>query len=177
MALVLSLSLDLFLMKGNFIAVRVQPETDRGRESDRTSPREVEEQKTKEKGGQNRGMWLTFYKNSQGRQVRPWTRNWTTDNNAIDATFYCTPYIVLFQSLFGFWQDCISIYTNPLPSCNLISLLLKHSILTKLIQFHRGENNFSTKIDILHVHRGLCTLFFHCLNPTDRLCSAPQSMY
>lgn len=29
MALVLSLSLDLFLMKGNFIAVRVQPETDK----------------------------------------------------------------------------------------------------------------------------------------------------
>lgn len=55
MALVLSLSLDLFLMKGNFIAVRVQPET----EGDRTSPREVEEKKTKEKGGQNRGLWLT----------------------------------------------------------------------------------------------------------------------
>lgn len=44
-------------MKGNFKAVfRVQPET----EGDRTSPRKVEEKKTKEKGGQNRGWWLTF---------------------------------------------------------------------------------------------------------------------
>lgn len=63
MALALSLSLDLFLMKGNlFIAVRAQArdrQTDRDRESDRTSRREVEEKKTKRKGGQNRGMWLT----------------------------------------------------------------------------------------------------------------------
>lgn len=81
MALALSLSLDLFLMKGNlFIAVRAQPEdrqTDRqggrqtGRESDRTSPKGgVEEKKTKEKKrrAEQRDVVNVFHKESQGRE-------------------------------------------------------------------------------------------------------------
>lgn len=52
MALALSLSLDLFLMKGNlFIAVRAQPETDgrTAKRDERTSAKEAEEKKTKRK--------------------------------------------------------------------------------------------------------------------------------
>lgn len=63
MALALSLSLDLFLMKGNLlIAVRAQPETgrqtdrtDRGERDDRTSPREAEEGKQKKKKKKKEG--------------------------------------------------------------------------------------------------------------------------
>lgn len=58
MALVLSLSLDLFLMKGNFIAVKVQC-SQRQRVTEQAQGR-WREKKTKEKGGQNRGLWLKF---------------------------------------------------------------------------------------------------------------------
>lgn len=69
-----------------------------GRESDRTSPKGgVEEKKQKKKkGGQNRGMWLTFFtKRARAERVlSPWTLDWTADNNAIDRTT-----IILSQSL------------------------------------------------------------------------------
>lgn len=94
MALALSLSLDLFLMKGNlFIAVRVQPETDRQTDKGERATEQArgrwEKRKQKKKGGQNRGMWLTFSESVRGdaeRELSPWTLKWTTDNNAIDIT-------------------------------------------------------------------------------------------
>lgn len=72
MALVLSLSLDLFLMKGNFIAVRAQPRDSQGREG-----------QNEPKGGGGKG------KNTKGQKQKDVVNVFTNSRDSRDPG-HCT---------------------------------------------------------------------------------------
>lgn len=88
MALALSLSLDLFLMKGNlFKAVESAARDGRtdGQGGKRGGSRTgKEKQKRKKKGrGHNRGTWLMLSQRAEGRDAERELSTWTTDTQSM----------------------------------------------------------------------------------------------
>lgn len=70
MALALSLSLDLFLMKGSLlIAVNAQPETNEGGRRQNKPKRGGGKESRSRKRGQNTGVWLTWSQKENGRDA------------------------------------------------------------------------------------------------------------
>lgn len=137
MALALSLSFDLFLMKGNLlIAVRAQPETDRrtdrqGRErQNKPEGGGGKENKRKKAGGQNRGLWLTFLQREPGERCRERAEpldTQTTDNNVIDTT-------IKIYILEGVVHSITKLKSGFIIKCGLFQSLQEHTFLV----FHRN---------------------------------------
>lgn len=89
MALALSLSLDLFLMKGNLFKA-VESAARDGRTDGQGGKRGGQsngERKTKEKKkkgrGHNRGTWLMLSQRAEGRDAERELSTWTTDTQSM----------------------------------------------------------------------------------------------